>query len=128
MAGGGIRDMSAKGARIFAVSILLMAGGMHASAETPSESVTVTATKSRAVLDKFARDFVTPAKRTGKIARWERRVCPIVVGQNSNYTRFIAQRVKYVALAVGAPINTAPDCRPNIEIVFTTTPQALLDN
>jgi hypothetical protein len=36
--------------------------------------------------------------------------------------------VKYIALAVGAPINTEASCKPNIEIVFTTTPQALLDN
>jgi len=35
--------------------------------------------------------------------------------------------VQYVALAVGAPVNTEPSCAPNIEIVFTTTPQDLLD-
>ena len=28
---------------------------------------------------------------------------------------------------VGAPSNANSSCRPNIEIVFTTTPQALLD-
>ena len=43
-------------------------------------------------------------------------------------TTFITQRVKYIALAAGAPVNTEASCTPNIEIVFTTTPQALLDN
>jgi hypothetical protein len=50
------------------------------------------------------------------------------VGQNSQYTAFITQRIKYVALVAGAPVNTDASCKPNIEVVFTTTPQALLDN
>ena len=101
---------------------------MQASAETPSENVTVTATKSREVLGKFTKAFATPTIILGKIARWERRICPVVVGQNPHFTAFIMQRVKYVALAAGAPVNTDASCKPNIEIVFTTMPQALLDN
>jgi hypothetical protein len=122
--------MSGKTVRLFTLSVLLMAGGMHASAETaaPSENVTVTATKSREVLGNFTKAFATPTKLTGKIARWEHRVCPIVAGQMPNFTRFITQRVKYVAVAAGAPVNTEASCTPNIEIVFTSTPQALMDN
>jgi hypothetical protein len=119
--------MSGKTVRAFTIAVLLMAGGMQAAAETPSENVTVTATRSREVLGKFTRAFATPTEVTGKMARWERRVCPVVVGQNGRYTTFITQHIKYVALAAGAPVNTEASCRPNIEIVFTTTPQALLD-
>jgi len=122
--------MSGKAVWIFTASLLLIAGGMRASAEiaAPTESITATATKSREVLDKFAKDFATPTMLTGKIARWERGVCPVTVGQNPSFARFITQRVKYVAMTVGAPVNTEASCTPNIEIVFTTTPQALLDN
>jgi len=122
--------MSGKAIRAFSVSVLLLAGGMHASAEVPapSETVTVTGTKLRQVFQGFLRDFVAPTTFTGKIARWERRICPLVVGQNSHSTAFITQRIKYVAMAAGAPVNTEASCTPNIEIVFTTTPQALLDN
>jgi len=122
--------MPGKAVRVFAVSVLLMAGGMHARAETaaPSENITVTGTKSREVLGEFTKTFATPTLVTGKIARWERRVCPVVVGQTPNFARFITQRIKYVALAARAPINTEASCTPNIEIVFTTTPQALVDN
>jgi hypothetical protein len=119
--------MSGKTVRAFTIAVLLMAGGMQAAAETPSENVTVTATRSREVLGKFTRAFATPTEVTGKMARWERRLCPVVVGQNARYTTFITQHIKYVALAAGAPVNTEASCRPNIEIVFTTTPQALLD-
>jgi hypothetical protein len=119
--------MSGKTVRAFTIAVLLMAGGMQAAAETPSENVTVTATRSREVLGKFTRAFATPTEVTGKMARWERRLCPVVVGQNTRYTTFITQHIKYVALAAGAPVNSEASCRPNIEIVFTTTPQALLD-
>lgn len=116
--------------RIFAVSVLLTAAGLQASAQTtaPSENITVTGTKSREVLHNFTKAFAAPTKLTDKIARWERRVCPVVVGQNPHFTAYITQRVKYIALAAGASVNAEPSCTPNIEIVFTTTPQALLDN
>ncbi len=101
---------------------------MAAPGETPSETVTVTAARSREVFHKFAKAFINPTKLTEKIARWERRICPLAVGENSHFNAFITQRVKYIALAAGAPVNTEASCTPNIEIVFTTTPQALMDN
>jgi len=116
--------------RIIAVWVLLMAGGLQASAQTaePSESVTVSGNKLRTQFHQFLDRFVTPAPFSGKIARWERRICPLVVGQNPDANAFIRQRVKTIALAAGARINPDATCKPNIEIVFTTTPQALLDN
>jgi hypothetical protein len=110
------------------LSVLLVAGGLSASAETPSESVTVTANKLREAVGDFTKAFATPTEVTGKIARWERRLCPVVVGQNAHYAAFITQHIKYVALAAGAPVDTEASCTPNIEIVFTATPQALLDS
>ena len=122
--------MSAKTVRILAVSTLLMAGGLDVSAQTtaPSETVTVTASRSRAVFHKFASAFVNPTRLTERVARWERRICPVVVGQNPHFTAFITQRVKYIARAAGAPVNTDASCTPNIEIIFTAAPQALMDN
>ena len=117
--------MSRKIVRLFTVSVLLMAGALHASAETPTENVTVTG--SRRVLHEFTNTFAAPTPITGKMARWERSLCPRVVGQNAHYTQFITQRVQYLGLAAGAPVNTEASCAPNIEIVFTTTPQDLLD-
>ena len=112
----------------FVFSVLLMASGLSASAETPSESVTVTGTRLREAVGNFTRAFATPTYVTGKIARWERRLCPVVVGQNAHYAAFITQHIKYVALAAGAPVDIDASCTPNIEIVFTATPQALLDS
>jgi len=94
----------------------------------PTESVTVTANKLREIFHKFTNTFAAPTMFGGKIARWERSMCPLVLGQNPRFTAFITQRVKYIALAAGARVNTEASCTPNIEIIFTTTPQALLDS
>ena len=120
--------MSGKTIRIFTLSVLLMAGALPAWGQTATESVTVSGTKLRKMFHKFEDAFQTPTALGDKLARWERRICPVVVGQNPHVADFIRQRIKYVALAAGAPINAEPSCQPNIEVVFTTTPQALLDN
>jgi len=115
--------MKGKTVSLFALSVLLLAA--PASAEMSTESVTVTG--SRNAYHDFSKTFATPTAVTGKMARWEHRICPLVVGQNEHYAAFITQHIKYVALAADAPVNTEASCEPNIEIVFTSTPQALLD-
>ena len=94
----------------------------------PVENVTVTGFKSREVINKFVKSFVAPTSINGKIARWERQICPLTVGQPPALANSVTQHVKDIAATVGAPVNPAPSCAPNIEIVFTTTPQNLLDN
>jgi hypothetical protein len=79
------------------------------------------------VIEKFAERFAAPTRMTGKLARWEDGICPIAVGLKPAFTKFIAQRVREVAAKATAPVAGA-SCKPNIEIVFTTTPQALIDN
>jgi hypothetical protein len=94
----------------------------------PSESVTVTGTKSREVLDGFVQSFAAPARVTGKLARWEDAICPVTVGLKPEFVKFINRRLREIAAQVGAPVNDKTDCRPNIAIAFTPAPQALLDD
>jgi hypothetical protein len=123
--------MPEKMVRLFVASAMLMAGVLVALAQAPlalpQENVTVTATKSREALDKFAKAFSVPTKLTGKIARWETAMCPSAVGQKPAFTAFVTARVRAIAAAVGAPVNADASCTPNIQIIFTTTPQQLLD-
>src|ERR1700742_186355 len=100
----------------FLLSALLVLGGVQAWAETPSESVTVTGTKLREAVGKFTRAFAVPTVVLDKVARWDRRVCPLVVGEDPHTAAFITEHIKYVALAAGAPVNTEASCTPNIEI------------
>ena len=95
---------------------------------SPTENITVTGIKD---VEKAVTDFVgamtVPTKMTGKLARWRARVCPITAGLRPEAVKFVTKRVKEIAALVGAPVDDRDTCRPNIEIVFTTTPQALLD-
>jgi hypothetical protein len=113
--------------RALSAGLVVMLLTLPAAAQTP-ESVTVTGTRSRQVLDKFVESFAAPNRLTGKIARWEDGVCPVAAGLKPDFLNFITQRLKDVAAKAGAPVNDRATCKPNIEIVFTTTPQALIDN
>jgi hypothetical protein len=88
--------------------------------------------KAQPVSDQAINDFVdshAAVTHLGKIARWEDPVCPQVTGLPANFTKFITKRVREVAAQVGAPVD--PDetnCKSNIEVVFTATPQDLLNS
>lgn len=107
---------------------LAIAAAGTAAAQSVPESVTVTGTKSHQVIEKFVESLATPTRIAGKIAHWEVGVCPLTVGLKPAFTKFISRRVRDVAAKAGAPVSATADCKPNIEIVFTTTPQALMDN
>jgi hypothetical protein len=93
-----------------------------------TESVTVVGTRSQEAIHDFVQAFTAPTRLTGKIARWENGICPVTVGIRPGFINFVTQRVRVVAATVGAPVDVSATCKPNIEIVFTTKPQALLDN
>src|SRR6185312_14624619 len=115
--------------RRFACFVLILAPSLAwAQAARPPESVTVTGTKSREVLQKFVGSLAAPTRLTGKMARWKEPVCPVTVGLKPAFVQFINRRLKEVAAQVGVPISDRAQCRTNIEIVFTTTPQELIDN
>jgi hypothetical protein len=95
----------------------------------PLESVTVTATKpSEAAIASFVETRTAPTRMTGKMARWKTPICPQTLGLGDKFAKYLTQRIRDVAAAVGAPVSADPACKPNVEVVFTTTPQGLLDN
>jgi hypothetical protein len=106
----------------------VFAQSASSSSQARTENVTVTGIKDveKAVTD-FVGKMTVPTRVAGKMARWRDRICPIVAGVRPEAVKFITRHVRDVAAQVGAPVNDKADCKPNIEIVFTTTPQALLD-
>lgn len=95
----------------------------------PPESITVTVTKaSETAITNFIETRATPTRIVGTMARWGHGVCPLTIGLGSTYAKFITQRIRDIATAVGAPVNADPGCKPNIQVVFTTNPQGYLDN
>jgi hypothetical protein len=93
-----------------------------------TESVTVTGTRERQAIRGFVQSFTTTSRITGKIARWEDGICPITVGLKPAFTKFISQHIRDIAAEAGAPVSKNPACENNIAVIFTNTPQALLNN
>lgn len=68
----------------------------------------------------------TAASHLGRIARWDDPICPGIAGLPANFSKFILERIRTVATAAGAKVDPE-GCKANISIVFTTSPQALVD-
>jgi hypothetical protein len=114
---------------MFAGSVLAVSGVLAQPAAPPVENVTV---NGRRVPDEEIHAFVTartaPTFKLGKVARWEKGICPTAMGLQSDFTDFVKKRLKEIAAKVGAPLDPDAHCQPNIQIVFTTAPQDLLNN
>lgn len=95
----------------------------------PTEKITVTAPKlvPDSLLHDFVKSYTALSPASEKVARWRTGVCPIVVGLPQAANKLITDRVRQVAVLVGVPVGVAESCKPNIDIVFTFTPQVLLD-
>jgi hypothetical protein len=109
----------------FAPFVMLFLPVLAAAQPAPAP---VTATGSRDAVDAFVDSLAVPTHMTGKIARWEKPICALATGQQPPTTRFVTQHLIAVAAAAGAPVSSDSACAANIQIIFTTTPQALLDN
>lgn len=104
-----------------------------AKAAAPTVSgVTVNAPKKPDPLVDPAREFVRQRLPESAVSeqypRFRDDVCVKVIGLPDAYDAFIARRIVEVAAQVHAPVAKAAGCRPNIHVIFTTEPQALVSD
>jgi hypothetical protein len=76
----------------------------------------------------FVKSYVVPTIKAGKIAKWARSICPISLGLKAEFNLAVTARIRQVAAQVGAPFNAQDPCDPNVRIIFTSTPQEVLDD
>jgi len=97
-----------------------------------TETVTVTGQKigpvPRAVIDTMITTRMAPTKMADKIARWKNPICPETIGMKPEVAAVVNIRIREVAAAARAPVETRAPCTPNVTIVFTKTPQDYLDD
>ncbi|HEX3363572.1 hypothetical protein [Phenylobacterium sp.] len=114
------------------------AGAQAAAAQASStvETLTVVAPKvEQEKLPDLVNRFVEAHSATSRIdqlSRWAGPVCPQTGGLTAPFDAYVTARVKAVAASVGAPVDKHPNrnfpCKTNLLIVFTTTPQTLMDD
>jgi hypothetical protein len=71
---------------------------------------------------------ITPT--TGNLARWRgglQSICPQTVGLAPGFSTFVTARLRALAAYVGAPVQSDPKCKSNVEILFTNDPQKKMD-
>jgi hypothetical protein len=103
--------------------------------DAPLTELTVTAGKIlseaalKAAIHSFALSRGTPDAANAHLARWYEPICPQTSGLSPGLNAYISARIQQVARTVGTPVGAAKDCKaPNIEIMFTSEPQKLLDD
>jgi hypothetical protein len=94
--------------------------------------VTVDAPKTADPLVDPAREFVRQrlpeSTFSEQYPRFRDDVCVKVVGLPDEYDAFIARRIVEIAGQVHAPVAKAADCTPNVHVIITAEPQALLND
>jgi hypothetical protein len=111
-----------------------LASATTALAQPDSSQVeTVYSDAQREADQDLSRRFVTgllapSATFENQYAKWKRAVCPNVYGMSASAKYVLERRIRDVAQEVGAPVDRADSCTPNVTIVVTPQPQAALDS
>ncbi|HXY97133.1 MAG TPA: hypothetical protein VEH00_09190 [Steroidobacteraceae bacterium] len=74
--------------------------------------------------------YVTTAT-TRNLARWRggaQSICPLTGGLHPGDNAFVTARLRALAAYVGAPVQSSPQCKVNVQILFTSNPEEGMDN
>jgi hypothetical protein len=114
-------------------ALALAIGGLAASAvaQSPPPPASAPAAQDQVVVtgrseEDAIRDFVggisaPTSKGENQLARWDRRVCPGLVGLRPELARQFVDRIAYRAVSVGLGVGK-PGCRSNILIIVSLKP------
>lgn len=119
------------------VLVILLGWAVPPAAAQPTakddlETVIVTAPKlhfgvtPNAVAHDFIRSHAAPTVLREAIARWQVGICPEFRGVAPRFAETMEERFRKIAGEAGAPLKQT-GCRPNMSVVFTAQPQAMLD-
>jgi hypothetical protein len=67
---------------------------------------------------------------TGNLSRWRgglQSICPVTAGLTPQYNAFVTARLRAVAEFVGAPVQSDPKCKSNVQVLFTNKPQEKME-
>jgi len=112
--------------------VVVLSGAALAQAAPPAEPETVYSDaltqKDDPTVRHFVEGYLQPEiSLEHQYSRWNKAVCPHVIGLNPVAAHQVESRIRQVAAQVGAKVDRADSCRPNIVIVFSQQPQAALE-
>jgi hypothetical protein len=75
----------------------------------------------------FIAHHARPSAVIGQMARWRTGICPVTLGLSPAFRAYVSARLRAVAEGIGAPVQPENKCDSNVQIIFTTEPQKMLD-
>jgi hypothetical protein len=119
---------------LLALLVAVQAAPAQTTAPPPQvdsvETITSEAPKTplEKAIDGFVKSYAAPTLNVSKIPRWARGLCPGTAGLTPEQNLGVTAFVRKVAAQAGAPAAAKEPCNPNITIIFTRTPQAVMDD
>lgn len=113
------------------ILLATLLGPLPAQAQTApaKQDAPLVVTGVRATNDEIATfvDAFTVASPSGRLARFEFAVCPLVMGLDDAQKAEFADRIRAVAKAAGVPV-AKPGCDPNVVAIVTPDKKALIED
>ena len=82
----------------------------------------------KTVIAPFVTTHAAPDRMSGLLLRQPPTgICPVTFGLSPAFNAFVTRRIVEVTKMVGAVVKPARKCRPDVQVVFTTDPQGLVN-
>jgi len=111
----------------FALLAALMLGPAQAQQSpppAPRDAVVVTGKSIETEIHAFVSEIAKPESGEDQLARWDRTVCPGIVGLDTRHAEMVLGRIARRAQAVDLTVGK-PGCRANIMIIIARDPGAV---
>ena len=134
-----VRSCRSPRSTLFVVSVFALLSSpanTEVTAGSPQDLPNVTVTAPRPptpeelagnAVPNFVTSHATPSAVIGQLTRWRTGICPVTRGLSEAMNAFVTARILAIAESVRAPHQTSPNCKANVEILFTLEPQQVLD-
>ncbi len=91
---------------------------------TKDDVVVITGTETEEAIQAFVGQIAIAGRSQDQLARWDRKICPGIVGLRASYGQFAIDRIAQRALDVGLGVGD-PGCHANILIIVSMDPDAV---
>jgi hypothetical protein len=95
------------------------------SQDAKDDAIVVRGQKKKAIAQAL-KQLIEPSERGEQLARFEDKVCPMVIGMPRDWTQKMTQMIRDNITAVGGKLE-APGCKPNALAIFIDQPNELVD-
>ena len=89
------------------------------------DEIVVTGQKNKQEIAQALRKLIEPSNRSQQLARFEDKVCPMVIGMPRDWTATMTRMIRENVVAVGGKLEPA-GCKPNALAIFIDQPRELV--